>query len=51
MSKVNVLFSEVRHSEVDVLTVFSNRHREFHKLCDIPALVAGSVGVIDWNGN
>ncbi len=51
MSEINVLLSKVHYGEVNAFAVFSNHHWEFYELCDIPALVAGSIGVIDQDGN
>ncbi len=51
VSEVDVLLSKVRDREVDALAVLSNCHREFYELGDVPALVAGSVGVIDRDGD
>ncbi len=51
VSEVDVLLAEICNCEVDVFAVVSNRHREFYELRDIPALIAGSISVIDRNGN
>ncbi len=51
MSKVDVLLSKVRDCQVNSLVMFANRHRELDEFSDVPALVAGSVGVVDQYGN
>ncbi len=51
VSKVNILLSKIGYGEIDMFAMLSNRHREFHKLCDIPALIVGSVGIVDRYGD
>ncbi len=51
MPEVDVLLAEVGYGEVDSFSMISDGQAEFDELGDVPALIAGSVGVIDWNRN
>ncbi len=47
MSEVNILLTKIHYRKVNTLAMSSNCHQEFYELCDIPALVAGSISIVD----
>lgn len=47
VSEVDVFRSEVRDREVNAFAMFSDCEAEFDKFGDVPALVAGPIGVVD----
>ncbi len=51
MSEVYVLLAEVCYGEINAFVVISDHQGELYKFGDVPALIAGSVGVVDWNGD
>ncbi len=48
--EVYVFLPKIGDCEVDALMVFANCQTEFNEFCDIPALVAGPVSIVDQNG-
>ncbi len=49
MAEVNVLLPEVCDCKVDAFCVTFDRHSRFDVLGDVPARIAGAVGVVDGN--